>query len=54
MNPDDDAPFALVNLDMIATSPLYLTVSRPGCVSSRRLLEEFLVFFFLRESVLGS
>ena len=35
------APFAIENLDRISTSPLYLAVSRPGCVSPRWLLEEF-------------
>ena len=54
LDPEDVvlAPFALENLDMISTSPLYLAVSRPGCVSPRWLFEEF--HHFLREGVLGS
>ena len=33
LGPEDDAPFALENLDIISTCPLYLAVARPGCVS---------------------
>ena len=39
-----DAPFAFENLDMISTTPLYLAVSRPGCVSPWWLLEEYHAF----------
>ena len=37
-DPEVDSPFALENLYIISTSPLYLAASRPGYVSRRRQL----------------